>query len=75
MQSPVVSVASVDVICVWCRVVYAVSSGLCGLSGCDLCVVSSGLCSLQWCQSPVVSVVSADSTAKIKDYMSHSMQF
>ena len=43
-----VTVASVDVICVWSRVVCGVSSGLCGLSGFDLCVESSGLWSLQW---------------------------
>ena len=43
-----VTVASVDVICVWSRVVCGVSSGLCGLSGFDQCVESSGLWSLQW---------------------------
>ena len=48
MQSAVVSVASVVSICVWSRVVSAVSNGHCGLSGCDLCVESSGLWSLQW---------------------------
>ena len=53
MQSPVVYVASVVSICVWNGVVYAVSSGLCGLSGFDLC---------GWCQYPVLSVVSAVST-------------
>ena len=76
MQSPVVSVASVVSICVWSRVVYAVCSGHCGLSGFDMCVESSGLWSLQWSlwpqwfrsvcgvewpmQSPVVTVASVD---------------
>ena len=74
MQSAVVSVASVVSTCVWCRVVYAVCSGHCGLSGFDLCVESSSLWSLQWSlwplwfrsvcgvewsvESPVVSVAS-----------------
>ena len=77
--------------------VYAVSSGHCGLSGFYLCGVEWSM------QSPVVTVasvvsicvggvsiqcslwsllcppkfplVSADSTAKIKDYTSHSMDF